>query len=149
MSAPGLRHVSESVARLDAIAVGAEAAGRQEIAVFAWQSIRSVESQRSPGRPAERLATANQRLAVLLGDDARRASIAESQRATHRLLRALELAPRSRGPVGFASLAMLLGLVLAYEGLGASGSRRSLLLGVGSSLTSFGAIGWAILISLL
>lgn len=48
---PGARHVKEAEARLLAIARGAEAEGRRDLARAAWDALRVVEEQTSyPGR---------------------------------------------------------------------------------------------------
>ena len=147
LMAPRLRHLGRAMARLDAIAVGAEAAGRREIAVLAWQSIRSIGTLTPiAGRPAERLALANQRLATLLADDGRRSSMVETEQLSRRVFRALQRRRTDSGPVVGAFLVVLLGTSTAYLGWG--GERRArLALWVGCGLAGLGSIGWAILLS--
>lgn len=148
LMAPRLRHLGRAMARLDAIAVGAETAGRREVAVLAWQSIRSIGTLTTiAGRPAEQLALANQRLATLLADDGRRASMAETEQLSRRVFRALQRHRTGSEPVVGAFLVILLGTSTAYLGWG-GGRRARLALCVGCGVVSLGSIGWAILLSL-
>ncbi|MEO6599358.1 MAG: hypothetical protein ABIQ16_05760 [Polyangiaceae bacterium] len=65
--APGAPHVERAYARLNAIAVGAEASGQPKIAFLAWQAMRSaaLESRHMVLPHAAELARANQNLARL------------------------------------------------------------------------------------
>jgi hypothetical protein len=151
--APGLAHVTRADARLDAIAIGAETAQRQDIAVLAWQAIRSTEQQRTWGfgRPSDRGRRADRRLAVLLTDDGRHGSLVEQQRFSRRVLTDLEQS-RPRFPIRALLQALLLCLVSAgiaaihrsFRVATTRGWWRSL--GVG--LCGLGAIAWAILLVL-
>lgn len=148
LMAPQLRHLSRAMARLDAIAVGAEATGRREIAVLAWQSIRSIgTSTPSAGRPAERSALANQRLAALLADDGRRSSMVEIEQLSRRVLRALRSRRTGAGQVGGTFMLVLLGTSTVYLAFGGQ-SRARVALWLGFGLAGLGSIGWAILLSL-
>lgn len=150
-SAPGLGHVGRANARLDAIAAGAEATDRNDVAVLAWQAIRSVELQRPLwiGRSTGRLELANQRLALLLAADPRRGSISEVELDSRKVLGALQRRERrcglsSLGALGFA----VTGLLATYSGLRYRLRPSGLWLYGGVGMSGVGAIAWAILLSL-
>jgi hypothetical protein len=151
--APRLAHVRRADARLEAIAIGAESAQRQEIAILAWQAIRSSEQQRFGGfgRPSDRGLRADRRLAVLLTDDGRHGSLVEQQQFSRRVLADLE---GSRPQFPYRGLVQI--LMLCFVSAGLVATRRSVgeestrgwwrWLGVG--LFGLGAIAWAILLVL-
>jgi len=72
--APGAPHVQPAYERLNAIAVGAEAAGQPKVAFLAWQAMRSaaLESRHVWLPRAQELERANQNLARLERGRARR-----------------------------------------------------------------------------
>lgn len=151
--APGLEHVRRADARLDAIAVGAESSQRREIAVLAWQAIRSTELQRSwgVGRPSDRAKRAERRLAALLADEGGRASLVDQQQFSKRVQldfdAGSELRPARRLVPILALAAMLVATLLAYIGLGSEQSRRHWLWPA-AGLFAVGAVAWAILLVL-
>lgn len=151
LSAPGLGHVSRANARLDAIATGAEAADRSDVATLAWEAIRSTELERSPwvGRSTGRLELANQRLALLLAGDRRRSSMSQVQLDSRKVLAALQRRERrgflsSLGALGF----IVVGLLATYSGLRFRLRPSRLWLWGGVGISGVSAIAWAILLSL-
>lgn len=147
LTTPRVRHVDRAMARLDAISVGAEASSRREIAILAWQSIRSMQTLvLVEGHLAERLDWANQRLAVLLADDGRRSSMIETEQLSRRLFRILDRQCVGSGPPAAVFLLVLVGAATVYLALGRE--RRTLLaFCAGGGLAGLGSIGWAILLS--
>lgn len=151
--APGLPHVGRADARLEAVAKGAEATERRDVAVLAWQSIRTTEDQRHwwIGRPSDRAQVANERLALLLADDERLGTIGDQQQRSRKIRAELASGPRHR--VGFDMLqalgfgATLVGIVAVGWAFGPGSKRRWWAIG-GGVLASLGAIAWAILLSL-
>jgi hypothetical protein len=151
--APGLAHVRRADARLEAIAMGAESAQRQDIAVVAWQAIGSAERQRQwgLGRPSDRARRADQRLALLLADDGRHGSLVEQQQFSRRVLADLQ-GDRAGRPAQDLVRILCLGVILAgilsiHHGLRENSGRRCWLWS-GVGLAGLGAIAWAIFLSL-
>lgn len=151
--APGLGHVRRADARLAAIASGAEATQRREIAILAWQAIRASEQQRlwGDGGSSDRCRLAEGRLAVLLADGAGRGSLVEQQQFARQVRG--DLAPPSRFQslrrVGaFLALAtMTIAIFAAGAWLGAGGVRRRWLWSAVSVFFA-SAVAWAILLLL-
>ncbi len=112
--APGAPHVERGYARLLAIARGAEAAGRSDVALLAWQAQRAaVLESASLLRPhAPRLDEANRNLARLQAE--KTAPQAERGELAKRLFEAARLRSDARTPWG-ALLAV--GLLLAAGGV--------------------------------
>lgn len=152
LNAPGLAHVVRANARLDAIAAGAEAADRSDIAVLAWQAIRSVERQHSfwTGRSTGRLKLANERLALLLADDRRRSpSMSQVQMDSRKVLAALQHGERQGQASSVGALGLIVaGLFASYLGLRQRPNPSALWLWGGVGMSGAGAIAWAILLSL-
>lgn len=153
LHAPGLKHIQRADARLDAIAIGAEAAQRTDVAVLAWQAIRATELERTwvGERPTDRARRADRRLAELLVDDGRHGTLSEQQQHVRRVLADLESSHRTFAKRyllrASACCVMAMGVLAVYWGLGAQPVRsRSLCLGIG--LVGLGAVAWAILLSL-
>ena len=113
--APGASHVEQGYQRLLAVARGAEATGRPELAMLAWQAERAaVLESASLWHPfAERLEEANRNLARLSASK----SLAEGERreTAQRLFKEAQSQSAERAPWG-ALLAG--GLLLAALGLG-------------------------------
>jgi hypothetical protein len=113
--APGAPHVERGYQRLLAVARGAEATGRPELAMLAWQAVRAaVLESASLWHPfSERLEEANRNLSRLSASKA----LAEGERreTAQRLFREAQSQSAARAPWG-ASLAG--GLLLAALGLG-------------------------------
>jgi hypothetical protein len=113
--APGAPHVERAYQRLRAVARGAEATGRPEIAVLAWQAERAaVLESASFWHPfSERLEEANRNLARLSASKA----LAETERAetAQRLFKEAQDQSVERAPWG-ALLAA--GLLVSALGLG-------------------------------
>ena len=113
--APGAPHVELGYARLLAVARGAEAAGKPDIAMLAWQAERAaVLESASIWHPfPERLDEANRNLARLAalktGAEPERAELAQ------RLFKEAELQSVARGPWGSLLAG---GLLVAGAGLG-------------------------------
>jgi hypothetical protein len=150
--APGLSHVERADARLDAIAVGAESSHREELAIVAWQAIRSTERQRRWAimQPSARARRADWRLAVLLVNASDQGSLAEQQQS-RRLL--LELENHARGSATwslarpFCLCVVVLGLLVTHRGY-RRGKWQRLWFYPGLVLTGIGTIAWAILLQL-
>jgi hypothetical protein len=151
--APRLGHVTRADARLDAIAIGAESAQRQDIAVLAWQAIRSTEQQRlwNFGRPSDRRRRADRRLAVLLTDDGRHGSLVEQQQFSRRVLVDLE-GSRPQFPIRglLQVLVLCLGClgILAIDGSGGIRTTNRWRRWLGVGLFGLSAVAWAILLVL-
>jgi hypothetical protein len=112
-TAPGAPHVTAAYTRLTAVAVGAEAQGRPEIADLAWNAIRgaALESRHVWVERSEELALANRNLARLAA-----AKAAESDRRTARE-ESQRVLSRDEGPrVPWIAL-LALGLGLTTTGL--------------------------------
>jgi len=150
LSAPGLRHVERANARLDAIATGAEATERPDVAILAWQSIRTIELGRHSAsqQPTSRLRLANQRLATLLADDGRRGSMIETQHASRQVLTALERVPSRHTWTKIpAFVCTVVGVASLLRGVDGRQHGR-VWFWVGAALASVGAVVWAILLPL-
>ncbi|MCA9626576.1 MAG: hypothetical protein KC766_02865 [Myxococcales bacterium] len=143
--APGAPHVARAYARLQAIAIGAEARGDLEIAQEAWRAVRSaaLETRGVTQSHARELERANRALARL----ATRGQEDPEQRKA--VLEGLE---QSQGPRARWILVLGLGFVLSTIGLAWLGLRgvnregsvvrRQLLIGAGLALV--GAVCWTV-----
>lgn len=143
--APGAPHVARAYARLQAVAIGAEARGDLEIAQEAWRAVRSAALEtRSVTQPhAEELERANRALARL----ATRGKEDPEERKV--VLAELEA---SQGPRARWILVLGLGFLLSTVGLAWIGVRgvdvRGAVvrrqLAVGGGLALAGAVCWTI-----
>lgn len=151
--APFLPHVGRADARLEAVAQGAEATERRDIALLAWQAIRTTEGQRQwwIGRPFDRARVANERLALLLAEDERLGTIGDQQQRSRKIRADLEAGHRRRvlydtiEALGFG--VTLAGIIAVGFGFGPGSKRRWWAIG-GGILVGLGGIAWAILLSL-
>jgi hypothetical protein len=138
--APGAPHVERAYERLEAVALGAEAAGQAKIALLAWQAVRSaaLESRHLWLPRAAELERANQNLARLEAlsrneDDARR--LKDQTRAMTRLNVDDAPSPGWIAVLGAGFLLALAGLgLLAFRGLDQAGK------------VSLGRARWALLL---
>lgn len=151
--APGARHIERADARLEAIAKGAEATMRRDVAVLAWQAIRTTEEQRRwwIGRPSDRARRADDRLAQLLADDERYGSIGDQQQLARRIQVELEARRVRRTGLDLLQTLALAAIGCGTASIGASLGRLSKQrwwFPVGVTMTAVGAIAWAILLSL-
>jgi hypothetical protein len=98
--APGARHVERGYQRLSAVARGAEATGRPEIAMLAWQAERAaVLESASLWHPfPERLEEANRNLARLSANKA--APEADRSETAQRLFKQAQTQSSERAPWG-------------------------------------------------
>lgn len=151
---PGGAHVDAAYTRLLVIARGAEAVGRTDLSIAAWDATRAaaLESETPWGDPRPELERANQNLARL------RAHVATAERAPARtaplereLLRSLE---RPARPSGAQTALVALGFVLALvgfvwgavQGIDRHGAvrKRQLLLGLLVALVGFACWTFAV-----
>jgi hypothetical protein len=138
--APGAPHVERAYARLNAIALGAEAAGRPTIAFLAWQAVRSaaLESRHVLIAREAELERANQNLARLeaLTRDKNDAERSKNQQQALAHLSADDApAPGWIAVLGAGFSLALLGLALfAFQGVDRAGK------------VSFGRARWGLLL---
>ena len=149
--APGLNHVARADARLDAIAAGAESSQLREVAILAWQAVRSTELQRQLGRPSDRARRAERRLALLLADDGKHGSLVEQQQFSRQVeveFRKSAGHPGLRGLAQVVTLgALFAGFACSVKGLGPGLRRRKW--GIAAAgLIGAGTVAWAILLLL-
>jgi hypothetical protein len=101
---PFAAHVKRADARMDSIALGAEAAKLERVALSAWEAIRSAEMQRPAafGRNRRRVELANRRIAGLVTSMDSGPLVSEEQ-SSRRILSALERSERdaSAGMLGW------------------------------------------------
>ncbi len=114
--APGAPHVAEAYARLEAIALGAEAGGQAETARTAWQAVRGAALETRHVWIPERaeLARANQNLARLQAASSGAASGTAQQQIDKRALAELQ---RDTAPAAMWVVLLSLGFLLALGGL--------------------------------
>lgn len=146
---PGAPHVARGYQRLFAVARGAEASGRPELAMLAWQAERAaVLESASFWQPfPERLEEANRNLARLSASK----SLAEAER-TESAQRLFKLAQSQSSEQGHWGALLAAGLLIAGLGLGwfagralAPDGRIAWLRGRWGLLTfAFGAALWAL-----
>lgn len=149
--APGAPHVSEAYSRLQAIALGAEAAGQAETARMAWQAVRGAALETRHVWIPERaeLQRANENLARLQAASAASSDAQARQRAEKRALAELK---RDNAPAAGWVILLSLGFLLALGGLtmvalrGVTRDGRVVLLQarLGLILTIVGAACWTI-----
>lgn len=113
--APGAPHVTRAYARLDAIAVGAEAAGQPETARMAWRAVRAAALETRHVWIPERaqLERANQNLARLEATDGAGGAKATAK-AQKRALAELE---RDSAPAALWVILLFVGFLLSLSGL--------------------------------
>ena len=142
--APGAPHVAAAYARLEAIAIGAEASGQPEIARQAWGAVRSaaIETRHVVDPHRADLARANASLARLAAASPGRRSRGALAAAFSRdeTLRARWVAVLG---VGFGLFALGLG-VLALQGFGVRGEPRPRILALAGALLAAGAASWTL-----
>jgi hypothetical protein len=149
---PGLHHVRQADARLDAIAAGAESTQRRDLAIVAWQAIRTTELHRNwIGRnPSDRARQASERLASLLSSDIG-GDLGTSQLRSKRTWGVWSATgsstPMLRVIRGSGLGAVLTGFALIYAGIGREGGSSRKWLIAGSMMSAIGAIAWAICLS--
>ena len=148
--APGAPHVQPAYERLNAIAVGAEAAGQPKVAFLAWQAMRSaaLESRHVWLPRAQELERANQNLARLEAV-ARDPSEAERGAVQSRALSRLNAddapAPAWIAVLGAGFLLALAGLALfAFRGLDRAGKVSFQRARLGLLLFAIGAACWTL-----
>lgn len=140
--APGAPHVRAAYARLEAIAVGAEASSQPDIALSAWGAMRSaaLETRHVQDPHARELALANASIARLQ-------TVAGGDRA-----RAVRLLSRDDAPhagwilvlgLGFGAFASGLGLSVA-RGIATDGRANPRMLALSAVLTLLGAACWTL-----
>jgi hypothetical protein len=114
--APGAPHVAQAYARLDAIALGAEAAGQQETARMAWRAVRGAALETRHVWIPERaeLGRANQNLARLEAVSSGASSARAARLARKRALAELE---RDSAPAAVWVMLLSLGFLLSLGGL--------------------------------
>lgn len=148
--APGAPHVDRAYARLQAIALGAEAAGRSKTAFLAWQGVRSaaLESRHVFVGRAQELARANENLARLeaLSRDADAHERTRNQsQALNRLAADEAPAPAWIAVLGAGFLLSLAGLALfAFRGLDETGKLSPVRARLGLALFVIGAACWTL-----
>lgn len=156
MTVPGATHVDAAYARLQVIARGAEAAGKNEVAVSAWEATRgaALESRHPCGAPRPELARANENLARLRAQNTARRESPERTAALEReLLRALE---RPTGASALATSLVALGFALAvlgtawgaWRGISRDGRVFGRQLVFGATLVAIGLACWTFAVSL-
>lgn len=114
--APGVPHVREAYARLQAIALGAEAGGQAETARVAWQAVRGAALETRHVWIPERaeLERANRNLARLQAASSGATSEAARQKADRRALAELQ---KDSAPAAVWVMLLSLGFMLALGGL--------------------------------
>ena len=148
--APGAPHVERAYARLYAIALGAEAAGKPKIAFLAWQAVRSaaLESRHVFVAQSTELARANQNLARLQALSRAPDDPEPSQnrgRALRRLTADEAPAPLWIAVLGIGFLLCLTGLALfAFRGLDRTGKLSLVRARLGLFLFVIGAACWTL-----
>ena len=148
--APGAPHVGRAYERLNAVAVGAEAAGQPKVAFLAWQAMRSAALEsRHVWLPREsELERANQNLARLEAvlrdtDDSER--LKNQGQALRRLSADDSPAPAWIAVLGAGFLLALSGLGLfAFQGLDRSGKVSFGRARLGLALFAIGAACWTL-----
>ncbi|HEY5959930.1 MAG TPA: hypothetical protein VIV60_25420 [Polyangiaceae bacterium] len=152
---PGLQHVSQADARLDAIAIGAESTHRRDLAILAWQAIRTTEWQRHwAHRPAsKRVQQANLRLASLLSNDVGGDLAPERLAQSRRTSAIWQAQPDGLSPLSsfvrlLALAAIIGGVYVIHTGIGRRGGSTGHWIAAGAMLSAVGAIAWAICLSL-
>lgn len=143
LSVPGAPHVDAAYARLDVIARGAEAAGRTDLSILAWEATRAaaLESDSPWFEERPELARANQNLARLR---ARASAEREPGRRGPTERELGRLLARSTRPGWTSTGLVALGFLLMTCGLGWSAAR-----GIGKDGRVFGralALGAALLV---
>ena len=151
--APGAPHVTRAYERLEALALGAEAAGKAKVARSAWQAVRSAALESRHlwlSRPRE-LDRANQNLARLetLSGDVSVATGGDTQKQRNRALSRLNAddapEPAWIAVLGLGFLLALAGLgSFAFHGLDASGKVSLNRARLGVVLFLIGAACWTI-----
>ena len=148
--APGAPHVERAYQRLNAIAVGAEAAGQPRVAFLAWQAVRSAALEsRHVFIPREaELERANQNLARLeeLARDKDETEREKNQTGALRRLRADDAPdPGWIAVLGAGFLLALAGLALfAIRGVDRSGKLSFARARLGLVLFAIGAACWTL-----
>jgi len=114
--APGAPHVAQAYARLDAIALGAEAAGQPETARMAWRAVRGAALETRHVWIPERaeLGRANQNLARLEASSSGASSAHAADLARKRALAELQ---RYAAPAAVWVMLLSLGFLLSLGGL--------------------------------
>lgn len=114
--APGAPHVAQAYARLDAIALGAEAAGQPETARMAWRAVRGAALETRHVWIPERaeLGRANQNLARLEASSSGASSAHAADLARKRVLAELQ---RYAAPAAVWVMLLSLGFLLSLGGL--------------------------------
>jgi hypothetical protein len=121
--APGAPHVQAAYERLHAIAVGAESAGKHELAQAAWRAMRgaALETRHVWVPRAAELARANDNLARLSGSDPKaQLGAAEAAAALDRAKSELE---RDHAPAALWIGVLVAGFLLSALGLGLAALR--------------------------
>jgi hypothetical protein len=120
--APGAPHVQAAYERLAAIAVGAESAGKHEIALGAWRAMRgaALETRHVLSPRSAELARANESLARLSIQDPHAVPTEDPARALERARQELERDHASAAPWIFVLVA---GFLLSVLGLGVGALR--------------------------
>jgi hypothetical protein len=146
---PGAPHVEHGYARLTAIAHGAEAGGKPDIAALAWQAQRAavLESASFHQPFPERLDEANRNLARLAA--MKTAAASDAAESARKLLEQARTRSEQRGPWGGV---LALGLFLAATGVALVAGRAVLADGrinwvrgrLGLALFVAGAACWAL-----
>lgn len=148
--APGAPHVERAYERLEALAIGAEAAGQAKVAFLAWQAMRSaaLESRHVWLPRAAELSRANQNLARLeaLGREQSDDDRAQARtRALGRLTSDSAPAPQWIAVLGLGFLLALVGLALfAVQGVDRTGKLSLRRARLGAALFVIGAACWAL-----
>jgi len=148
--APGAPHVERAYARMNALALGAEAAGQAKVAYLAWQAMRSaaLESRHVLLPREAELERANQNLARLEAQGRDSAGSARAQNENQALARLSAddaPAPAWIAVLGAGFLLALAGLSLfAFRGLNRTGKVSFQRARLGLLLFAIGAACWTL-----